>query len=94
METVYVVPTVPVRDQRGRILGWVRTDILADGTSPSDMIFLRDGSACGQAEAAERIAADPALLYRTRAAAVQDGLQRLRTADASGLLSEPLLPPF
>jgi hypothetical protein len=56
--------------------------MLADGTKPTDMVFLRDGSACGQAEAAERIARDPSLLYPTRDEAVRDGLVSLRAADA------------
>jgi hypothetical protein len=82
MNTVYAVRALPVRDMKGAVIGWVRADVLADGTKPMDLVFLRDGSACGQAEAAERLALDPGLLYRTRDEAVQDGLARLRSADA------------
>lgn len=46
--------------------------------------MLRDGSECGQAEALERLALDPGLLYPTREEAVQDGIARLRDADARG----------
>lgn len=81
MKTVYAVSTVPVRDAQGVIIGWVGADPLADGTNPTDMVVLRDGSACGQAEAAQRIARDPALLYPTRYAAVQHALARLGKAD-------------
>ena len=66
----------------GAIIGWVRADLLADGTKPTDLVLLRDGSACGQAEAAERLALDPSLLYPTRDEAMRDGLARLRAADA------------
>lgn len=82
MKTVYAVQTLPVRDAKGVIIGWVRADLFADGTQPTDVVILRDGSPCGQAEAAERLAADPGLLYRTRDEAVRDGLARLRAADA------------
>ena len=41
--------------------------------------------ACGRAEAAEQMALDHELLYPTRAEAVQEGLARLRAADASPL---------
>lgn len=78
MKNVYVVRAVPVRDQGGAIAGWVRVDVLADGTLASDVVFLRDGSACVQAAAIKRIAEDPAVLYRTRDEAVQDGIDRLR----------------
>lgn len=80
MSNVYVVRAVPVRDERGAIAGWVRVDLLADGTLPSDLIFLRDGSACSQADAMQRIAEDPTLLYQTRDDAVRDGIDRLRGA--------------
>lgn len=60
-------------------------DVLADGTLPSDVVFLRDGSAFGQTDAMKRIAENPELLYRTRAEAVQEGIDRLREAsDATG----------
>ena len=71
----------------GAIIGWV-ADLLADGTKPTDLVFLRDGSACGQAEATERLALDPSLLYPTRDEAVRDGLARLRAADAT-IVGEP-----
>ena len=80
MNNVYVVRAVPVRTERGAIAGWVRADVLADGTLASDVVFLRDGSACGQAEALKRVAESPALLYRTRAEAVREGINRLREA--------------
>lgn len=84
MKTVYAVRTLPVRDAKGSVVGWVRADPLADGTRDTDVLFLRDGSACGQAEAAQRVALDLDLLYSTRDEAVRDGLARLRSADASG----------
>lgn len=80
MKNVYVVRAVPIRDEGGAIGGWVRVDVLADGTLASDVVFLCDGSACGQADAIKRIAANPALLYRTRDEAIQDGIDRLREA--------------
>jgi hypothetical protein len=83
MNTVYAVRALPVRDMKGAVIGWVRADVLADGTKPTDLVFLRDGSACGQADAAERLALDPSLLYPTRDAAVRAGLARLRAADAT-----------
>jgi hypothetical protein len=82
MNTVYAVRALPVRDMEGAVIGWVRADVVADGTKPTDLVFLRDGSACGQAEAADRLAVDPSLLYPTRGEAVRDGLARLRAADA------------
>jgi hypothetical protein len=82
MNTAYAVRALPVRDVTGAIVGWVRGSPLANGTKPTDLVFLRDGSACGQAEAAERLALDPSLLYPTRDEAVRDGLARLRAADA------------
>ncbi len=81
MNTVYAVRTLPVRDVKGAIIGWVRADLFADGTKPTDMVLLRDGSACGQSEAAKRLALDPSLLYPTRDEAALDGLARLRAAD-------------
>jgi hypothetical protein len=83
MNTFYAVRALPVRDIKGVVIGWVRADLLADGTSPMDLVFLRDGSACGQAVAAERLALDPSLLYATRDEAVREGLARLRAADAT-----------
>lgn len=78
MRNVFAVRTLPVRDAEGGIAGWVRADLLADGTTPTDMIILRDGSAYGQAEAMERINADRSLLYPTREEAARHGLARLR----------------
>ena len=83
MNTVYAVRALPVRDVKGAVIGWVRADLLADGTKPTDLVFLRDGSACGQADAAERLALDSSLLYPTRHEAVREGLTRLRAADAT-----------
>lgn len=82
MNTVYAVRALPVRDMKGAVIGWVRADVLADGTKPTDLVNLRDGSACGQADAAKRLALDPSLLYPTRDEAARDGLARLRAADA------------
>lgn len=82
MKTVFAVSTIPVRDSAGAIVGWVRADLLADGTEPTDAVFFRDGTACGQAEALERLERDPSLLYPTREEAVHDGLRRLRQAAA------------
>src|ERR1041385_8142630 len=65
MSTFYAVRAVPVRNAQGSIAGWVRVDLFADGSKPTDMVVLRDGSAFGQADAAERIALDPTLLYPT-----------------------------
>jgi hypothetical protein len=84
MKTVYAVRPVAVRDAAGAVAGWVRADLFADGTDPSDLIVLRDGSACGQAEAMARINADRSLLYRTCDDAVRDGLARLRDAHLRG----------
>jgi hypothetical protein len=81
LKIAYAVSTLPVRDAHGAIVGWVRADPFADGTKPTDTVVLRDGSVSGQAEAAQRIALDPSLLYPTRDAAVQDGLARLLRAD-------------
>lgn len=83
MKYVYAVKTIPVRDMRGAVIGWVRVDLFADGTEPADMVFLRDGTACGQAEALKRVTRDPGLLYPTRVDAAREGLARLRDADAS-----------
>jgi len=47
-------------------------------------VYLRDGSAYGQAEAAERISLDLGLLYPTHDEAVQAGIANLREADARG----------
>jgi hypothetical protein len=82
VNTVYAVQSLPVLDMKGAVIGWVRADLLADGTKPSDIVILRDGSACGQADAAERVARDPSLLYPTRDEAVREGLANLRAADA------------
>lgn len=84
MKNVYVVRAVPVRDELRAIVGWVRVDPLADGAVPSDVVFLRDGSACAQAEAMKRVANNPGLLYQTRDAAVQDEIDRLREASQAG----------
>ena len=84
MTTVYAVSTIPVRDTANAIVGWVRGDLLADGSRPTDLVYLRDGSAHGQADAIERIRRDPGLLYPTRAEAVQAGIAKLRAADARG----------
>lgn len=80
MRNLYVVRALPVRDERGDVAGWVRVDPLSDGTLASDLVFLRDGSAWGQADAMECVTKNPALLYRTRDEAVRDGLNRLRGA--------------
>lgn len=82
MNTVFVVRAVPVRRTDGAILGWVRVDVMADGTKPTDMVYLRDGTAHGQEEAMGRIQRDPELLYATEAEAVREGIARLRSADA------------
>jgi hypothetical protein len=84
MKTVYAVRAIPVRDRNGAVLGWVRADVFADGTKSTDMVILRDGSACGQAEAIGRLALDPGLLFPTRDEAVRGGLAKLRDADAQG----------
>ena len=86
MKTIYVVSSIPVRQADGTIIGWVRADPFADGTKPTDAVFLRDGTGCGQAEAAELVRRDPGLLYPTRDDAVSDGLRGLRDADARGEL--------
>jgi hypothetical protein len=82
MNTVHVVRAIPVRGDDGSVQGWVRADLLADGSSPTDQVFLRDGTACGQAQALERLARDPDLLFSTRDEAMRDGIARLRQADA------------
>jgi hypothetical protein len=80
MHTAYAVRTLPARDPKGDTIGWVRGDVLADGTQPTDLIILRDGSACGQAEAAFDLT--PACSIPTPDEAVRDGIARLRAADA------------
>jgi hypothetical protein len=85
MKSVYVVRAIPVRDEHGTIQGWVRADVLADGSKPSDAVFLRDGSICAQVEALDRVARDPGLLYSTEEEAVREGIARLRAADRAGL---------
>lgn len=82
MNAAYVVRTLPVRDANGIILGWVRADLFADGTKPTDMVVLRDGFGYGQAEAAQMITREPGLLFPTREEAVRDGFALLRKADA------------
>jgi hypothetical protein len=82
MNTAHVVRAIPVRGDDGSVQGWVRADLLADGSSPTDQVFLRDGTACGQAEALERLASDSRLLFSTRGEAVRDGIARLRKASA------------
>ncbi len=82
MKTVYAVRAIPLRDVDGAVIGWVGVDLVADGTRPSDMVLLADGTACGQVEALVRVARDPGLLYPTEEAAVHEGLTRLREADA------------
>ena len=84
MSIIYAVSTVPVRDGRGDVVGWIRVDPLADGSHPTDMVILRDGSACGQEEAMKRVAEDVTLLYATREDAVRDGIQRLRESVRAG----------
>lgn len=94
MNTVHVVRTIPVLDADGSVRGWVRAGLLADGSSPTDQVFLRDGTACGQAEALERLASDSGLLYSTRDEAVRDGLARLRKAEAKASRArKPLSAP-
>lgn len=83
MNTVYAVQTLPVRDAKRAVIGWVCADLSADGTQPTDLVFLRDGSACGQADAADRLARDPSLLYATRDEAVRAGFARLQAADST-----------
>jgi hypothetical protein len=83
MNTVHVVRAIPVRGDDGSVQGWVRADLLADGNSPTDRVFLRDGRACGQAEALERLASDSELLFSTREEAVRDGIARLSKADTT-----------
>lgn len=80
MKTVYAVRSVPVRDQAGATIGWARVDVIADGTSPHDLVYLQDGRAYEQAAAIEAIARDRRLLWRTRAEAVRDGIAGLRAA--------------
>ena len=81
MKTVYAVRTIPVRGVGGAVVGWVRVDLVADGTKPTDMVYLRDGRACAQDEALSLVTRDPGLLFPTRAEAARDGLARLREAD-------------
>jgi hypothetical protein len=46
----------------GRSAAGVRSDPLAGGTKPTDMVILRDDSAWGQEDAMEVINQDPSLL--------------------------------
>ena len=85
MKTVCVVRAIPVRRTDGSIGGWARVDPTADGSKDTDLVYLRDGTANGQAEALRRASDDPGLLYPTRDAAVRDGIARLREADRRGL---------
>jgi len=62
--------------------------LFADGTNPTDLVILRDGSAFGQAEARERVSTDRSLLYSTREAAVKDRLARLR--EGSNAMNRPI----
>jgi hypothetical protein len=84
MSTLYVVQSIPVRDQGGAVVGWARVDTTAKGPDPRNTIYLRDGSASPEAEALQRIGVDPTLLYPTREEAVLDGIARLREADGQG----------
>lgn len=83
MKTVYLVRTIPVRDLGGSIVGWVRADVLADGARPTDEVYLRDGSALGQAEAIDHINRDLGLVYASEGDAVRDGLALLRSRSAA-----------
>jgi hypothetical protein len=89
VKSIYLVRAIPVRDVAGEIAGWVRADVLADGSRPTDSVFLRDGSMCGQSEGIRRVSDDRTLLYRTQAEAVRDGIARLRQADRMGHLDVP-----
>ena len=80
MKTIYAVSTLPVLDTTGAIRGWVRSDPFADGSKPTDVVILRDGSAWGQADALAVVNRDPSLLYATREEAARDGIARLRRA--------------
>jgi hypothetical protein len=82
MNTVFVVRAVPVRRTDRTVIGWVRVDVIADVTKPTDMVYLRDGTAYGQEEAMRHITRNPELLYSTEAEAVREGIARLRSADA------------
>lgn len=85
MSSFYVVRAIPVRKGKGGpIVGWARCDPSADGTRPTDLVILRDGSAYTQAEVGRHLTADPSLLYPTREEAVRDGIERLRAAEAAG----------
>jgi hypothetical protein len=83
VKSVYVVRAIPVRNIEGDIAWWVRADAFADGSRPTDVVFLRDGSMCGQAEGLERVSADRTLLYASEAEAVRDGIARLRQAEGN-----------
>jgi hypothetical protein len=54
MKTTYAVRAIPVRDEGGAVPGWVRVELWADGTRPTDAVVLADGTASGQARAAVR----------------------------------------
>ena len=84
MRSVYVVRAIPVRDDNRKIIGWVRVDIFADGSNLTDVVYLRGGLACSQAEAVERIQCDLGLLFTSEAEAVRDGFARLRRAHKDG----------
>jgi hypothetical protein len=81
LKTVYAVRTIPIRDATGIVLGWVRVDLFADGSRPTDTVYRRDGTAQGQHDAARRVTADLSLLWPTRDEAVRDGIARLREAN-------------
>jgi hypothetical protein len=84
VNSVYVVRAIPVRDIEGGIAGWVRADVIADGSRSSDIVILRDGTAVGQVEGLKRVSADRTLLYASEAEAVRDGIEGLREADREG----------
>ena len=59
-----------------------RQAVTLDGQAQQRLWVLRDGTACGQAEALVRVARDPGLLYPSESAAARDGLTRLRQTGA------------
>lgn len=84
MKNIEVVRAGPVRDEGRAVAGRVRIDVLAEEILASDVVFLCDGSAWGQADATKRFAEEPTPLYRTRDDAVRDGIDRLREASQAG----------
>ncbi len=80
MKTAYIIRAIP--SATGAAPSAAGSESTSSPTAPgNDTVFLRDGSACEQADAILRVQLDPGLLYATQNEAARDGLARLRAAD-------------